>query len=288
MTELGATERNLLAVLAEADEPTDADRERVRALVLHRVATATGIAAATYVAGSTAAGSATATGSAAATSGAAAVSAAGTIPAALASSTTASSAIASSGAATVVATTAAVTWKGAIVTKIAAAVVSVGVASGAGWYAVNSQTQSQPVVSAPQAVSLAVTPKAEPAVAPAMVPAAEPVVEAPKPAEAPAVVHRSAAVDPKAPDHLSDEADLLKRVQRAVNSGDTGTALSLLQQHATTYPSGVLVQERIGLRAITLCRAGQRDQGMAEATRFLKGNPSSPLADRVKSACELK
>lgn len=284
MTELGTTERNLLAVLAEADEPTDADRERVRALVLQRVAAATGIAAATYVAGSTAAGGAAAASGAAAT----AASAAGTIPAALASSTTASSAIASSGAATVVATTAAVTWKGAIATKIAAAVVSVGVASGAGWYAVNSQTQSQPVVSAPQAVSLAVAPKAEPAVAPAVVPAAEPVVEAPKPAEAPAVVHRSAAVDPKAPDHLSDEADLLKRVQRAVNTGDTGTALSLLQQHATTYPSGVLVQERIGLRAITLCRAGQRDQGVAEATRFLKGNPSSPLADRVKSACEIK
>jgi outer membrane protein assembly factor BamD (BamD/ComL family) len=95
-------------------------------------------------------------------------------------------------------------------------------------------------------------------------------------------------VDPKANDHLNDEADLLKRVQRAINGGDTGTALALLQQHATSYPSGVLVQERIGLRAITLCRAGQHDQGVAEATRFLKGNPSSPLSERVKSACELK
>lgn len=282
MTELGSAERNLLAVLAEADEPTEADRDRVRALVLQRVATATGIAAATYVAGSAATG--------AAASGAAATGAAasGAIPAALASSTTASTAIASSGAATVVATTAAVTWKGAVATKIAAAVVSVGVASGAGWYAVKSQAPAQPTVSvqAPQVAPLAATP--EPVVAVQPVPAAEPVVEAPKPVEAPALVHRPAAADPKANDHLNDEADLLKRVQRAINSGDTGTALTLLQQHATTYPSGVLVQERIGLRAITLCRAGQQDQGVAEATRFLKGNPSSPLAERVKSACELK
>jgi hypothetical protein len=282
VTELGAAERNLLAVLAEADEPTEADRERVRALVLQRVATATGIAAATYVAGSAATGAA-ATGAAA--SGAAA---SGAIPTALASSTTASTAIASSGAATVVATTAAVTWKGAVATKIAAALVSVGVASGAGWYAVKSQAPAQPAVSvqAPQAAPLTATPEPVAAVQP--VPAAEPVVEAPKPVEAPALVHRPAAADPKANDHLSDEADLLKRVQRAINSGDTGTALTLLQQHATTYPSGVLVQERIGLRAITLCRAGQRDQGVAEATRFLKGNPSSPLSERVKSACELK
>jgi outer membrane protein assembly factor BamD (BamD/ComL family) len=113
-------------------------------------------------------------------------------------------------------------------------------------------------------------------------------LEAPKTADAPAVVHRPAAVEPKANDHLNDEADLLKRAQRAINSGDTSGALALLQQHATTYPSGVLGQERIGLRAITLCRAGQRDQGVAEATRFLKGNPSSPLSERVKSSCELK
>jgi outer membrane protein assembly factor BamD (BamD/ComL family) len=113
------------------------------------------------------------------------------------------------------------------------------------------------------------------------------VVEAPKAAE-PAVVHRAAPADLKANDHLGDEADLLKRAQRAINAGDTATALSLLQQHATTYPSGVLGQERIGLRAITLCRAGQHDQGVSEATRFLKGNPSSPLAERVKSSCELK
>jgi hypothetical protein len=188
----------------------------------------------------------------------------------------------------VVATTAAVTWKGAVATKIAAAVVSVGVASGAGWYAVKSQAPAQPVVTvqAPQAAPLAANPPPAPVVQAA--PVAEPVVEAPKPVEAPAVVHRPAATEPKANDHLSDEADLLKRVQRAINGGDTATALTLLQQHATTYPSGVLVQERIGLRAITLCRAGQHDQGVAEATRFLKGNPSSPLAERVKSSCEIR
>lgn len=283
MTELGSAERNLLAVLAEADEPTEADRERVRALVLQRVAAATGIAAATYVAGSAGVGAA-----GVGASGAAAASGAGTVPAALASSVTASSAVASTGAATAVATTAAVTWKAAIATKIAAAVVGVGVASGAGWYAVQSQSvQSQPAavaVQAPQAQAQNSEPAAA-AVQPMV--AAEPAIEAPK-AEAPTVVHRPAAVEPKPNDHLNDEADLLKRAQRAINSGDTSGALALLQQHATTYPSGVLGQERIGLRAITLCRAGQRDQGVAEATRFLKGNPSSPIADRVKSSCEIQ
>jgi hypothetical protein len=302
VTELGSAERNLLAVLADADEPTQADRERVRALVLQRVAAATGIAAATYVAGSAGVGAAGvgAAASGAAASGAAASGAAAsaTVPAALASSVTASSAVASTGAAAV-ATTAAVTWKAAIATKIAAAVVGVGVASGAGWYAVQSHSaQSQPVQSQSSAQSQSVqsqtsAPVSQPAKDPEPVAAVEPMVaaeplEAPKTADAPAVVHRPAAVEPKANDHLNDEADLLKRAQRAINSGDTSGALALLQQHATTYPSGVLGQERIGLRAITLCRAGQRDQGVAEATRFLKGNPSSPLSERVKSSCELK
>lgn len=275
MTELGSIERNLLAALAEADEPTQSDRERVRALVLQRVATATGIAAATWVAGSSgAAGSAAASSSvtAAATGGGVALSGGAAATGAAATGTAAVAGL-----------------KGLVAAKVAATVLGVSLAGGAGWYAMNS---TAPGPEQPQAVPAAVAPAVAAPAAQVAAPA-RPAVEMPEatpvePSEeaAPAKEHKAArTTERSAADRLGEEAELLKSAQQAVNNGDSATALALIQKHATKYPNGVLSQERLGMRAITLCRAGDSVQGAAAAKRFLANNPSSPISDRVRSAC---
>lgn len=311
MTELGSIERNLLAALAEADEPTQSDRERVRALVLQRVATATGIAAATWVAGSSgAAGSAatgtTAAGGSAAAAGSVATSSSVTAAAtgavaggvALSGGTAVTGAAAGGGAAVAGGTVAGgaaaggaavAGLKGLVAAKVAASVLGVSLAGGAGWYAVNA---SAPAPQQPESVPAAVVPAA--AVPPARVAApVELAVEEQETVQAEDTIeeaasakdHKAARPAERTADRLGEEAELLKSAQQAVNSGDTTTALALIQKHATKYPNGVLSQERLGMRAITLCRAGDSAQGSAAAKRFLANNPSSPISDRVGSAC---
>jgi len=84
---------------------------------------------------------------------------------------------------------------------------------------------------------------------------------------------------------LDQEVRLLGRAQHAMKQGDAKRALQLLEQHAAEHPSGVLSQERAGVRAVALCRAGQLSQGRAAAKRFLAQSPDSPLAARIRAAC---
>jgi hypothetical protein len=97
-----------------------------------------------------------------------------------------------------------------------------------------------------------------------------------------------AEAEPQIADSLAEEAELLKRAQQAINSGNAALALALVEEHADRYPSGVLSQERSGLRAISLCRAGAWQQGVAQARSFLQKNPVSPLSERVRSVCKLE
>ena len=48
----------------------------------------------------------------------------------------------------------------------------------------------------------------------------------------------------------------------------------------------MLVQERSALSAIALCQAQPGRDAQERATEFLRRSPESPLATRVKSACE--
>ncbi|HTM44486.1 MAG TPA: hypothetical protein VL137_05995 [Polyangiaceae bacterium] len=294
MEELGTLERNLLAALAEADEPTESDRERVRGLVLQRVATAAGIAAATWAAGTSgAASNVAAASSVAATSAATGAASVGVGAAGVgAAATTGAGAAAATSAVT---TGAVAVWKGAIAAKIVAVAVGAGLAGGAGWYAVHAST-SPSHVSTPTNAAPVVVERALVTAAPAAAPHAQNAVaqpEAAKPETDTAAAHHAVTAradrisDRLGADRLGAEADLLKRAQQAINSGDNATALALAQEHAAKYPNGVLVQERIGLQAITLCRTGAHEQGVAAATRFLKANPSSPLSERVRSSCDL-
>jgi cytoskeletal protein RodZ len=86
---------------------------------------------------------------------------------------------------------------------------------------------------------------------------------------------------------LEEETALLESVQRALRRDDPSTALELLADHPRRFPQGALRQEAAGLRAVALCKRGQSRQGRAEAKLFLRAHPSSPLAERVRTACTL-
>jgi hypothetical protein len=84
---------------------------------------------------------------------------------------------------------------------------------------------------------------------------------------------------------VAEEARLLREADAALRSGDTARAAGLLADHARQFPHGVLVEERDAQRVLVLCAAGQEDDARAEASRFLRAYPESPLAGRVRLAC---
>ena len=44
-------------------------------------------------------------------------------------------------------------------------------------------------------------------------------------------------------------------------------------------------EERAAARVVTLCRLGRVDDARAEAARFVRDRPRSPLVERVRSTC---
>lgn len=90
-------------------------------------------------------------------------------------------------------------------------------------------------------------------------------------------------------DDLSAELELLKRAQEALTSGNAVAAISLLDQHAKQFPASRLAHERRATRIFALCALGDRAaDGRTQARAFLADFPKSPLARRVRSACQLE
>jgi outer membrane protein assembly factor BamD (BamD/ComL family) len=79
---------------------------------------------------------------------------------------------------------------------------------------------------------------------------------------------------------------LLGVAQTAIQRGDYVSALAKLDEHQRSFPSGLLAEERTAARVVALCGANRQAEARALAATFLKQHPTSPLAPRVKSACE--
>lgn len=85
---------------------------------------------------------------------------------------------------------------------------------------------------------------------------------------------------------LAAEVELITAAKTALDTGDPDVALARLADHARRFPDGQLASERRGYRAIALCEAGKPAAGRGEARLFLDAHPGSPLAPRVRRACE--
>jgi hypothetical protein len=81
------------------------------------------------------------------------------------------------------------------------------------------------------------------------------------------------------------ETRVLRRADEALRSGNPSLALSLLDEHARSFPQGVLSEERSAERVTTLCALGRTDEARAEARRFLATTPDSPLANEIRGSC---
>jgi RNA polymerase sigma-70 factor (ECF subfamily) len=84
---------------------------------------------------------------------------------------------------------------------------------------------------------------------------------------------------------LGAETQLLRRADQALRIGDPARALELLDEHARTFPEGVLAEERSAERVTTLCTLGRVNQARSEAVRFLAIHADSPLAKVVRRSC---
>jgi hypothetical protein len=137
----------------------------------------------------------------------------------------------------------------------------------------SSGTVVQPVALTPKVVDVAP-------------PASPPAVETPSKARTSAPMRGSHAR--RATSDLEGEVRLLEEADADLRRGDAEAAIARLNEHAARYPGGTLADEREGVRAIALCRAGRVTDGKAAADRFLAAARKSSLAARVRAACNVE
>lgn len=82
------------------------------------------------------------------------------------------------------------------------------------------------------------------------------------------------------------ELALIRETLTSLRDHAPQRALRLLEEHESRFPQGVFAHERRGLRAVALCEAGESARGKRERARFLRQDSHSPLAARVRKACE--
>lgn len=86
-------------------------------------------------------------------------------------------------------------------------------------------------------------------------------------------------------DQLGAEIDLLARANSAVNAGDAARALAALREYDRRFGAGILREERAAAAVLALCAAGRSREARAEAERFVRGWPRSPLLSRIEGSC---
>jgi hypothetical protein len=87
------------------------------------------------------------------------------------------------------------------------------------------------------------------------------------------------------PATVAQEARLLGEADAALRAGDAARSLSLLDEHAATFPQGVLVEEAKAERVVVLCALGRQPEARQAAAVFLRDHGRSPLVARVRDSC---
>ena len=246
MNDLGPEARSLLEVARGADTPTRADRERIKHAVALRVAT---VGAASMAAG-----------------GAVAMT---------------------------------------VATKVAVAALTVAVLGGgsASLWAWKAHTASPPAALHRTASHRSAS-RTPPALAARPAAEAPVVVEEPRPRPLPPEMRRremaraearpagaesvTSVERPPSPtlDSLDPELTVLRQAQEDLRSGLPAQALRRLDEYDRRFGKGTLNEERRAIGAIALCQAHPGPAAQAQAERFLRAAPQSPLAGRVRSACQ--
>jgi hypothetical protein len=138
---------------------------------------------------------------------------------------------------------------------------------------------ADPAAAAPPGEIAAVEkPRAVPSPSAPRVVAREPVD---RPEEAPvAAAPVAAAIAAPEEDPLAAETRRLREAHGALQAGDAQKALALLGEQG-----GQLGEERAAARVLALCQLGRVAESEAARAAFLREHPRSPLADRVRGGC---
>lgn len=108
---------------------------------------------------------------------------------------------------------------------------------------------------------------------------------------APEIPSAAPAVEANVPEQaatattLLAETDLIRAGLAALHGGDPSRALTLFDEHAGTFPAGVLADERDIERITALCELGRSGDARAAAASFLRRRPNAPLTRRVLTSC---
>ena len=84
---------------------------------------------------------------------------------------------------------------------------------------------------------------------------------------------------------VAAEVRLLGEAHTAMRGGDAARALVLLDEHARRYPKGALGEERDAARISALCALGRTSEARDATERFLRAAPLSPHAGPVRASC---
>lgn len=85
---------------------------------------------------------------------------------------------------------------------------------------------------------------------------------------------------------LSPELTVLRQAQADLRAGLPASALRRLADYDRRFGRGALEEERRAVAAIARCQVDPGPAAESQAARFLRSAPESPLAERVRSACQ--
>lgn len=94
----------------------------------------------------------------------------------------------------------------------------------------------------------------------------------------------SATADPPV-DSLSEEIHLLGQAQRARAAGRCEVSLNWLAQYALRFPRGALKSESITVEVLCLCELNRDAEAKARAAPWMTAAPDSALAQRLQRSC---
>ena len=86
-------------------------------------------------------------------------------------------------------------------------------------------------------------------------------------------------------DQLNAEVAVLKRAREELRLGRPTQALEALLEYDRRFGKGALGEERQAIAAIAGCQAHPGPSARAQAQAFMRSSPKSPLLDRVRAAC---
>jgi hypothetical protein len=300
MSKLEPVDQALLDLAREGHDPTDEDRARVRGHLAGRLGMGAGLALASTTVASASGAASVVGGATAAGGGVAAVGGGVVIGAKVLAGLAVVALLGGGSVAYVRATSAGPAPKDAVVSSQVSRAVPEAKENHAG-----PPSAGPPSASPPRASPVATTeyPRAPVATSsPALeAPSASPITigsplgrssppPVPSPSSAPSSI--SEALPPPSPPAIAIASTTLEAETRlvhaglaALHGGDAVRALAFFDEHARSYPNGVLAEERDVERIEALCTLGRSDAVRVAASTFLRAHPGSPLVQRVRASC---